>query len=183
MIPVRPDGADPAGEVSGAAEERAPERREMSLRALWPFLGVTFAITWRIVAALLAFPEWFEGHLCRLLPRFMSQRPGVRDTVAGASRPASQPTLVAITKAALGGLLTGGTPVRARAPVLLACGTGEQRFVTRPVGAWAGREPAVAVQRVDGAGHFANEDNPAAFDAALFDLLRRHASDPRLKGV
>ena len=45
--------------------------------------------------------------------------------------------------------------------------------------AWAKKEPHCTYQVIPGAGHTANQDNPAAFNAVLLDFLREQQSLPR----
>lgn len=118
---------------------------------------------------------WPERHLRSVLPAFMSRRPEVRRYVAQATEPVAKATLVAVTEAALEGMLTTTQPPQHSVPTLVVHGGREQRFVVRMIRAWAARDPQVEVEAIPDAGHLVNHDEPAAFNAVLLRFLRRHA--------
>jgi 3-oxoadipate enol-lactonase len=116
---------------------------------------------------------WPEGALRRVLPAFMSKKPAVQRYVAEATRALSKADFVAITEAAVEGLLDLPPLESVRVPVLVTLGDGEMAMVAKMIRAWHERDPQVLVEVVEDAGHLANQDNPGAFNRVLLDFLRR----------
>jgi 3-oxoadipate enol-lactonase len=116
---------------------------------------------------------WPEGSLRRTLPAFMSKKAAVQRYVAKATLLLSKADFIAVTEAALEGLLDFPPLDAVRVPVLVTLGDGEMEMVARMIRAWHERDPQVLVELVEDAGHLANQDNPGAFNRILLDFLRR----------
>ena len=116
---------------------------------------------------------WPEGALRRVLPAFMSKKPAVQRYVAEATRPLSKADFIAVTEAAVEGLLDLPPLEAVQVPVLITLGDGEMPLVAGMIDAWQKRDPQVVVERVEDAGHLANQDNPEAFNRILLEFLRR----------
>jgi 3-oxoadipate enol-lactonase len=117
---------------------------------------------------------WPEKHLRRVVPSFMSKRSEVQRYVAQAIRPMSKDGFVAVTEAALEGMHCPNRLERIDVPAILIHGEKEMALVRRSIHEWAARDPQVRVEVVPGAGHLANQDEPAAFNEILLGFLRQH---------
>lgn len=65
----------------------------------------------------------------------------------------------------------------APAPLLIAVGAHERPLLRRVAEDWHRREPGSLLRVIPDAGHCANMDNPAAFNAALLGFLRRQPQE------
>jgi 3-oxoadipate enol-lactonase len=118
---------------------------------------------------------WPEGSLRRTLPVYMSKKAAVQRYVEKATRPLSKDDFVAVTEAAVEGLLDLPPLEAVHVPVLVTLGDGEMALVARMIRAWPERNPQVLIEQVEDAGHLANQDNPEAFNRILLEFLRRVA--------
>jgi 3-oxoadipate enol-lactonase len=114
---------------------------------------------------------WPEGHLRRVTPAFLSRREDVQAYIAQAIRPLSKADLVAMTEAALDGLLDYEPLDTITTPVLLVRGQDELAIVAKTMHAWADRDAQIRLEVVPDAGHLVNQENAERFNEVLLDFL------------
>lgn len=117
-IPVALVGQSFAGFVAQPFTQRAPGRiTALVLIATPPLTGRP---PWhhRVFSRMrpLLLRLWPEAHLRRVLPTFLSQRHDVQHYVDRATRQLSKSDLIAVTRAAVGPLLSSRAPTPARSP-------------------------------------------------------------------
>jgi len=116
---------------------------------------------------------WPERHLRRTIPAFMSAKPEVQRYVAEANQALSKADFVAVTRAALEGMLGYDRAEELDVPVLLTHGENEAAWLVGMLRSWAASDALVTCHPVPGAGHLANHDSPTAFNETLIGFLGR----------
>ena len=119
-------------------------------------------------------PHW---PLLRLSVALMAERP---ETRAQAAEMASRitPAVFLQTLAALATSMHPEPNYRFEQPLLIAYGARDRYGrPQRAARAWAARDTQAQVVAIPGAGHNANQDNPAAFNDALLDFLGQALGD------
>jgi 3-oxoadipate enol-lactonase len=114
---------------------------------------------------------WPESHLRRVTPSFLSERAEVREYIAHTISALSKADLVAVTEAALEGMLHYPPLHDINVPVLLVQGAEETPMFARMMRTWSERAPTVHLEVIAEAGHLANQENPNAFNELLLGFL------------
>jgi len=117
---------------------------------------------------------WPERHLRRVIPLFLSKKEDVRRYVARATLALSKADLIAVTRAALDALMKSETGGEVRVPTLAVYGEGEMSMIRRMIDDWKSDVTSLHTAVIPDAGHLANQDNSAAFNAVLLEFLRAH---------
>lgn len=129
---------------------------------------------WALKASLPLFNIWPYGHFARTVARTTAITPDVRAYALRTIQQLSHDEFLTIWRAVTLVVSTRGLPGHhIRVPLLLTHGDQDiTGTIRRDAPKWAAYEPDVRYVVIPAAGHNANQDNPAFFNAALADFLR-----------
>lgn len=130
---------------------------------------------WALKLSPIMFRLWPDGNLRKQIAKNTAVKPEVRDYAYEATRMLSKKEFVAVWEA-VASVLHEEPGHRIERPLLLTHGEHDRTGIVAKVAPeWAEREPDCRYEVIPGAGHNANQDNPAFFNRLLLDFLAQHA--------
>ena len=137
-------------------------------------LSYTRAEIWALKATLPLFNLWPYGHLRRTIAQSTALQPGVQAYAQAAVDQISRADFLTIWKAVSLAVDQTGIPGHHIAvPFLLTHGDQDKTgSIRKQAPTWAAYEPDCRYHVIPDAGHNANQDNPADFNAVLMEFLR-----------
>lgn len=142
-------------------------------------LPYTRAEIWTLKATLPLFNLWPYGHLRSTIATNTALRPDVQAYARAAVDQIERRDFLTIWKAVSLAVDERGIPGHhINVPFLLTHGDQDKTgSIRKQAPQWAAYEPDCRYQVIPDAGHNANQDNPAAFNAVLLDFLAETAVD------
>lgn len=171
-------GQSLGGYVAQACYFRAPERvLAMGIIGSTP-LGKAYSTleVWMLRASSPMFSLWPYGHLTKIIAQNTARTEEARRYALEACRQLKRREFLAIWKAVTEMVDQRGRPGFAiKVPLLLVHGEYDRvGTIRRDMPKWAKVESDATYSVIPGAGHNANQDNPAAFNEILLAFLRRN---------